>query len=309
MTSPWLSVIMPTYNGEAYLARALDSIASQGEGIEVIALDDGSTDSTSTILNAYAHRLNLRIESRGRIGNWVALSNVGLHLASSDYVCFLHQDDYWLQGRSSTLQSLLVQRPNLILHSTRYIDCNNRFLGLWHCPLPAGRQDPRDVLKRLLVQNFLAIPAAVFSRRTALDIGGLDENLWYAADWDFWLKVVARGPLYYHPRPLTAFRVHGKSQTMQNTADPGEMRRQLEVVLDRYLYGGGSRILNPEKVNRVARFSVELNTALAGAVGGYQQNWLGLARRFLALGPEGCQRFLRDSRIIERMKARVKARW
>ena len=106
MSRPWLSVIMPTYNGEAFLTNALNSILSQGDDqIEVIAVDDGSTDATIPILKSFATKLSLRIIVRERVGNWAANTNHGLSLAQGDFVCFLHQDDHWLTRSHSRLEA------------------------------------------------------------------------------------------------------------------------------------------------------------------------------------------------------------
>jgi hypothetical protein len=312
MTQPWLSVIVPTYNGSAYLEQALDSIVCQQDrGVEVIAVDDGSTDDTRAILERYAQRLNLRVEARERIGSWTANSNHGLRVARAEHACFLHQDDLWLPGRLRHLRPLLrqVARPVLLLHPSRFVNAHGRHLGLWRCPLRGGLHAPAAMLERLLVQNFIAIPAPIFSRRAALELGGLDEGLWYTADWDLWLKLSAMGPSYYHSKPLTAFRVHGASQTMQGTARAAEMRRQLEMVLDRHLPLVQERRPNGPEIGAAARLSVEVNHALADAVSGRPPTWGHLAQAFLALGLSGCHRFLRDSRLVERVQARVKARW
>lgn len=104
MTAPWLSVILPTYNGAAYLPTALESVVAQGDrNIEVIAVDDGSSDQTLTILDSFANRLCLNVIQR-RIGNWVANTNLGLEHAQGEWACLLHQDDLWRPGRIRTLQ-------------------------------------------------------------------------------------------------------------------------------------------------------------------------------------------------------------
>ena len=105
MTGPWLSVVMPTYNGEAMLADALASIAREDDGgVEVIAIDDGSTDGTLDILGTFSDRLSMTVVRR-RVGNWAMNTNHGLELATAPWACILHQDDVWrrsLAGRPRT---------------------------------------------------------------------------------------------------------------------------------------------------------------------------------------------------------------
>ena len=195
--SPWLSVIMPVHNGERYLAEALRSIHGEGiDGYEVIAVDDGSSDTSPRILSEWERILPLRRFSRGG-GNWVAATNAGLREARGKYVCFLHQDDLWLPGRLSAVRAEATHGPSLIVHPALFIGPGGERLGIWRCPLPAGEVDPRLFAERLIVQNFIAIPAPVFARDAALRDGGMDESLWYTADWDLWLRLGRIGTLRY----------------------------------------------------------------------------------------------------------------
>jgi hypothetical protein len=311
MGEPWLSVIVPTYNGAAYLAQALASIEAQGEpDLEIIAVDDGSSDATLAVLHAHSRRLPLRVLARARVGNWVANTNHGLVEARGRYACFLHQDDLWLPGRLGVLRRLVEREPQatLLLHPSRYIDARGRNLGVWRCPLPAGTLTPGSVVEQLLVQNFIAVPAPLFLRDAALRAGGLDESLWYTADWDFWLGLAATGRTVYHPRPLAAFRIHPLSQTAQGVARADDMRRQMETVLERHLPRWEAAHPGRGEVGEAARMSVAVNHALAAGAHGLRPNWLALARRFLALGPAGWFRFFRDSRLVERVAARLRAR-
>jgi GT2 family glycosyltransferase len=330
VTQPWLSVIIPTYNGAAHLPATLRSIeiqtrsASEGtlagasglsrsrqgqDGLEIIAVDDGSSDATVAILEEHARRLPLRVCLRGRVGSWVANTNYGLSVARGDYACFLHQDDVWLPGRLGVLRPLVAREPGaaLFLHPTQYIDDAGRRVGLWRCPLRPGRQSSEQLLERLLVQNFIATPAPLFARAAALGAGGLDEALWYTADWDFWLRLAAAGPAVYHPRPLAAFRIHRLSQTAQGVARADEMRRQMECVLDRHLGPWEAAHPGRGEVGRAARLSAAVNHALASCAHGRRPNWGALLGRFFGLGPGGWWRFLRDSRIVERVAARLRA--
>jgi len=310
VSHPWLSVIVPTYNGAPYLGATLASIERQaGDGVEVIAVDDGSADATPAILAEYARRLPLRVFLRPRVGNWVASTNYGLSVARGDYACFLHQDDVWLPDRLRVLRRLVDDEPGvaLFLHPARYIDHGGQQVGLWRCPLQAGKLRPDVVVERLLVQNFIAVPAPLFARAAALRAGGLDEGLWYTADWDFWLRLAAAGPAVYYPRPLAAFRIHALSQTARGVSRADEMRRQIEQVLDKHLGPWEARCPGRAEVGRVARISAAVNHALACSAHGRRPDWLALARRFFALGPAGWWRFLRDSRIVERVPARLRA--
>ena len=313
MSRPWLSVIMPTYNGESFLPIALNSILSQGDDqIEVIAVDDGSTDATIQILESFATNLPLRIVKRVAVGNWVANTNHGLSLAEGDFVCFLHQDDHWLEDRVRVLKPLSGRDPSrtMLLHPSWFIDSRGKRIGLWRCPLEGNGDGlkPGVVVERLLVQNFISMPAPLFSREVAIRVGGLDEDLWYTADWDFWLKLAAAGKTIYVPRALSAFRIHPHSQTAQRSVGVDDLHRQLVVVMEKHIRSHEATHAGKWSVRCAARFSVEVNTILASYVHGQKANPLGLLPQFLAMGPQGWHLFLRDSRIIERMLSRVRNR-
>lgn len=311
MRRPWLSVIMPTYNGAEYLPAALESICAQkDDNIEVLAIDDGSTDETLTVLRRYAGNLPMQIVERGRVGSWVANTNYGFSLARGEYVCFLHQDDCWLPGRLAALRALATSHPSVVLflHAAVFIDAMGRRLGVWRCPLPHTYRPlpPERVRERLLIQNSIAIPAPLFRREEALRVGGLDEQLWYTADWDLWLKLAAAGETLYDPRPRACFRIHALSQTMRQSGDDAEFRRQHQAVLQRHLSSRlGERGRLPPLLHPIAQFSAEVNSALASFLHRRMPDWPALLRYGLHLGPAGWHRFLRDSRILERVFARL----
>ena len=184
MRPPWLSVITPAYNGSRYIARALKSIAEQGDpDIEVIVVDDGSTDDTVRIASAFASTLQLRVIHREHCGNWVTNTNIGLSAAVAPFAAMLHQDDYWLSNRVRTIQSVIARTPgvDLILTACRFVDADGQSLGAWTCPLRPGIQLQAQLLSQLIVQNFIALPAPVFRLSTARAIGFLDATLWYTA--------------------------------------------------------------------------------------------------------------------------------
>jgi glycosyltransferase involved in cell wall biosynthesis len=312
MSGPWLTVIMPTYDGAAHLASALESLVAQGErDFDVVAVDDGSTDATLDILNTYADRLPMTIVEREHTGNWVANTNHGMGLAKGTYLAILHQDDLWHLDRLARLKRLTSRWPDawLLLHPSRFIDASGKRVGRWRCPLPRRTAclSARELLRPLLVQDFIACSAPIFKAEAARRVGGMDETLWYAGDWDFWLKLAGLGKTVYHPVPLTWCRVHSASQTCRRIHRTEDIEDQYAVVLARHLaaWEGGNPI--GDRTARIARFSCQVNIALMRFLGGGKAGWLRLLGSFLRLGPAGWRRYFHDSRIVERTLCRLRA--
>ena len=161
------------------------------------------------------------------------------------------------------------EEATLLLTATEFIDEQGRILNRWHCPLPPGTLlDANLVLERLLVQNFIAVPAPVFLRETAIAVGGLDEDLWYTADWDFWLRLPGAGESVYLNAPSAAMRVHHSSQTIERSIRGAEFRKQHEYVLERHLPAWESAHADGGAVRKVAEFSIDVNVALAATLHG-----------------------------------------
>jgi glycosyltransferase involved in cell wall biosynthesis len=302
---------MPTFNGEAHLRRALDSIVNEADpGVEVVAVDDGSSDGTFDLLQSYQGTLNLTIERRP-VGNWVSNTNLALGRATADLACFLHQDDCWLHGRLQAVRQQIAYTPSagLLLHACQFVGADGRAAGTWRCPLPSRRRvRPAVTMERLLVQNFVGIPGAVFRRGLALSCGGLDESLWYTADWDFWLKLASVADTVYLPRPLAMFRLHPASQTATRSRSLDEFRGQMRTVLERH----GSRwkasdAATRTSVEKASRAAIEVNVALAAAYHGAPVERRRLLAALGALGLSDWWRLARDSRLHERVLARLHA--
>ena len=305
---PLLSVVMPTYNGEKFIAAALKSVHDQEEdGIELIVVDDGSSDRTLDIVRDFANTLPIRLITPGRLGNWIAATNLGLREAQGEWACFLHQDDLWLPGRIARLRGEMPKTEGaLILHNALFVGPDGRELGSWTCPLTGGAIMPNHFIERLLVQNFIAIPSPVFRRNAALDSGGLNENLWFSADWDLWLRLGAIGSVRFLDEKLAAFRVHPESQTAARKVNPGEWEQQLTVVLARHLQDWGASEKRKQFVRQVAIVSIAVNSALSAASRGEPLRPWPTLLKLLALGPSGWHSYLRDSRIVQRVRPRIK---
>lgn len=263
MTTPWLSVVIPTHNGERWLEAALQSLVDQEDkGFECIVIDSSASSATLDIAERFSQKLTISTHRRADLLPWPAKTNFGVSVARANYICMLHQDDLWLPGRAAAVRAWIESAPKAPLHlaPSAIIDRSGRTLGVWRCPLPTNGELPSVlVTERLLVQNFVATPAPVFRKDAWLACGGLDEKLWYTADWDIWLKLAASGPVYYHDSVTTGFRIHGGSLTVAGSRDVADFAQQMQIVLDRHL---PSFCDSSKSVERAGRASIAINTAL-----------------------------------------------
>lgn len=306
----WLSVIVPVYNGQAYLAKALDSVLAQpDEGVEIVVSDNGSTDASQTIIDQYAARGLIIATSGPSRRNWVANSNIAVSVSHGQFVTFLHQDDLWLPGRLNAIRHLVRSQPykSLWIGPTIFIDSGGRPVGTWKLPFEASTAvvGPADFLEHLLVQNFIGMPTPVFSRAAFQAVGGMDEDLWFTADWDLWLKLGGQDAVGIYSEATTAFRIHRHSQTMQGAAAHASMRTQIETVRSRHISRLGTTA-SRDAVERAGRFSCEVNVALAALVSRQPVAWRSLLSALAGLGLSGSRRFIRDARLLDRSIPRLR---
>jgi glycosyltransferase involved in cell wall biosynthesis len=307
---PQLSAIVPSHNGDRWLAATLQSVVDQEDGrIEVIVVDSSDSSNSLEIVNRFSDELAIRAYRRPDLPSWMEKTNFGVGVARADWICMLHQDDLWLPNRCSEVANRLAARSDSVmhLHSAKIIDESGKRLGTWRCPLPGGAAPvPAQILlERLIVQNFVAIPTPTIRRDAYLKVGGLDEQLWYTADWDLYLKLLAVGEVYYHPDTLACFRIHGNSLTMAGSRSLDEFRSQMETVVDRHIGKLGAR---QKETLRMAMTSIDVNVALAAASRGQPARLIKAIATLFGLGPRGMRRYFQYSRIIERAYPRLRAR-
>ncbi len=311
---PFLSIIMPVFRGEKLIGEALESVASQisareRDKVEILIVDSSPDDATMAEVRRFAERLTLRPYTRADLPMWHAKTNFAAEEARADHLCWLHQDDLWLPGRMKAVQSWIAAAPEAPFHlaPSLFIGADGAILGAWNCPIDdEGPQPQEKFLRGLLVQNYIAAPAPVFRKDAWRRCGGLDETLWYTADWDIWLKLAAQGEAWFHKDVATAFRVHGSSLTVNGSRDIADFVNQMRVVLERHI------ALLPENSQRsiepVSEASILVNEAIARVSRGDPAALLRAIAVMMRLGPRGLGTYLHNSRIAERVGARVRAK-
>lgn len=310
MERPWLSVIVPCRDGERWLAAALQSVVDQRDGgIEVIVIDGSESDASLTIVDSFSDELLIRAHRRPDLLSWTAKTNFGVEQARGDRICMLHVDDLWLPTRCAEIRKWLSAQFDGVmhLHPSYLIDEAGRRLGMWRCPLPADDSPvPAQILiERLLVQNFIGIPAPTILRDAYLSVGGLDNALWYTADWDLYLKLAAIGNVYYHSTALTCFRVHRNSLTVSGSRNSLDFRNQHQMIIDRH--ADKMSLVSKAEILPVAAASIDVNTALAEVMAGQFSQLGKVFFAILMLGPRGIRRYFYYSRIVDRVFPRLRA--
>lgn len=186
---PTFSVVIPCFQGASTIGDAVASVLSQTYPPDgVIVCDDGSTDDLEGALAPHAHAITLlRQEHRGV----AAARNLGLRHATGEFVATCDADDLYLPAQLETLAALAVTRPDLD------ILCCDAELELDGQPLGRGRPDPAtfvvdDQRIGILRENFVPGRSA-FRRSRLLDVGGYDEALECAEDWDAWMRLILGG--------------------------------------------------------------------------------------------------------------------
>lgn len=206
--APLVTVVVPTYQGEAFLRATLDSVLAQTfRDFELVVCDDGSTDGTLSILGSYGDRLRL-VKQRNR--GVAAARNRAATSARGEFLAFLDHDDLWEPEMLATLVPLLRADPGvgLVYSDALVIDKEGAVRGRRGRYL---RYREGEVFDDLLRGNF--IPVETTLMRTALfrELGGCDEGLRYLEDYELCLRVARRARIGFHPDPLARYRVHDRN--------------------------------------------------------------------------------------------------
>ena len=258
-----VSVIIPTYNHATFLPSALESVFAQtSHPLEVIVVDDGSTDETAEVLRAYEGRIRVLTQPNRGVA---AARNGGAALASGELLAFLDADDAWHPAKLERQVACFGSEPSV---------------GLVHCGVEEVDGRGRQLRTRLDGMGGWVSPemlrfrqgvilgggsAAVIRRAAFLDVGGFDETLSTSADWDLYYRIARRYPVGFVPEVLVRYRIHG-----------GNMHRNLDVMSRDMLAACAKAFSEPDpELQRLRRLAYgRLHAMLSGSffqAGEYRQ--------------------------------------
>lgn len=253
-----VSVVVTCYNGQRWIGQAIDSALAQSyPHRRIIAVDDGSEDSSPAVLERYRRNAGLEVVRHPRNRGIPSTKNTGLRQASGEYVAFLEQDDQWepeyLERQVSVLDS--DSRLGMVFSSAVYLDPEGCRL-LRQRPVLLPQEPPQAVVEAFFRRNPVTAMSSVVMRRSAVEeLGGFDERYWGADDYDLWLRMAGAYRIAHLAETLVLYRVHSGSFSM--AAADRMLADRLAIVeraVDRYPY------LAPLRRRRLAE--VRLSTAM-----------------------------------------------
>lgn len=229
MAQTGVSVVMPVYNGERFLAETIESVLSQTfKDLELIAVDDGSSDASLSILEEYAERDPRVVVLRLNHGGLPVAVNAGIRQAKYDLIARIDSDDRMLPQRLERQVSFLEERPYLSVACSDciFIDTSGRRIGRSSCRIDVDR-GKRERCPGLFVE--LAHPTVIMRKADVIAVGGYREDLRYAEDRHLWGRLATSGfSIECQNEYLVEFRLHGGAMTMSRA----EMQREICAWID-----------------------------------------------------------------------------
>src|SRR5262245_46984236 len=202
MPTPTVSIVIATRNYGRYLAGALQSVLDQTwHDLEVIVIDDGSTDDTPDVIRPFLADPRVRTQSTDGLGQSRA-KNLGVQLSRAPLIAFLDGDDEWLPTKLERQLALFANPSVGVVYSRRTLmDANGRDLCTPEGTFARGR-----VYDHLLAQNFVCFSSAIVRREVFELVGMFDPDLPLSIDYDLWLRVARHYEFDFVDEPLIRYR-------------------------------------------------------------------------------------------------------
>lgn len=211
-----VSVIIPAYNAARYICHAIDSTLNQETEfpVEIIVINDGSTDDTARVLQMYRSRIKVIDTPNHGVSS---ARNVGINSANCELIALLDADDRMNAGRLAAQASGLQGNPKAVLScsSIELIDDRGNLIEEQPKPIAHRPDTHGNITSHIFSRNFIATSSVMLRRSTVSAINGFSEQLSHSEDCELWLRLSLLGEFIFLEERLTQYRVHS-TQSVHN---------------------------------------------------------------------------------------------
>lgn len=223
-----VSVIIPVYNQETFIAEAIESVLQQTfplEEIEIIVVDDGSTDGTSEKLNSYKDRIHVISQANAGVS---AARNAGIRQATGKFICCLDSDDLFLPEKIEKQLAVFQTDAEIGMVHTGVSVVRPGETGweVWYDYIPPIYKERETQIDELLKWNYLVSSSVMVKRELFSQVGLYNESLRYAEDYDMWLRLLTCCRIGEVSEILVHYRWHGSNNSRHNDGSIVEVVRE-----------------------------------------------------------------------------------
>ncbi|HET7315120.1 glycosyltransferase family 2 protein [Salinisphaera sp.] len=228
-SAPRVSVFIPAFNAERYIAQAIESVLSQTwSDFELLIIDDGSTDNTSAVLDRYAGDARVRIEYNDSNRGTPWTRNRGLEMARGEYIALLDADDVCMPDRLEEQVAFLDRRPDISVLGTRVAKSDEEGRAL---PIDRRRRqwfEPDDIAVEMLFSCPILQPT-MMARSAVLKAYGYDLDFPVAQDYEQFVRMACEQRFAVLPQALTLYRQHATQATSAKVEQMRAARHRLQA--------------------------------------------------------------------------------
>lgn len=281
-TSPKVTVVIAAYNAETFICDAIESVFAQTlNNIEVIVVDDGSTDGTARILASFSdERLTVLRQKNSGVS---AARNTGLAAARAPYVFFLDADDILLRDALYRMMAILEKMPHRVAcfaHHIRIAEDGSELSKRADLPLKIFPAD--DTLRHLIAKNFIVCGAIFIRTEAARAVGGFNPMLSWGEDWEFWCRLAALSDFAAMPNDIALlYRQHCGSANFRWRNSP--LRPDFKAIDAVYSNPTIRQRFSPAELKRRRRLA-QIDAFWTGARNAYVQRRTIEFLTYLAIG-------------------------
>ncbi|RLD50552.1 MAG: hypothetical protein DRI94_08330 [Bacteroidetes bacterium] len=261
-----VSIILPVYNAEKYLKFAIDSVLSQTyEKFELIIINDGSTDSSFEIIKSYSDNRIKLINHNNNIG-YVYRLNEGIEISKGVFIARIDSDDIWKTNKLSEQIKAFEKNTNLFFIATDFnmIDKNGKVISI------VKNSKYSNIKNNILKKSLICHSSIIFKKDICKSIGIYNENIKYAEDYNYWIRILSKYDGIILPQTLTDYRITNDSVSFKKrkvqiyytikTKIIGFKLIGFKFVYLIYIFGDIYRLLIPNWIISLKRRIISKNT-------------------------------------------------